>query len=591
MARLLRAAILIACFLYAGRTFAAGGTCPSGANYLNSSTNTVVTLASLGITNCYYVAANGSDSNTGTDESDPWLHAPMMPSCSSACLAVQNGAFGPGVGIILRGGDTWHMGNSGASPYTGGTWNFNGSPYVNGSASNPIYIGVDQTWFSGGAWARPILTGDNPASTSTNLSSCSYQIAPGNDVVSFAARMYYIFDNFELTGLCESDLNASKSDKFVNYSSIEGPMYFFNLYIHGWTHVQFGNPVSPTECTATTVCFNMYAFYGSTQSLNASVGAERIMYNVIDGSDSDPVANGVCYCGSWDSAYNYFGHATNQIVRTLHLFHDNLMEYIVDNGHANVLESVGDAQGTNAVYNNVFRHLAPTGNPNMVGIWVFPFPGSTTDVFNNMMYDVIQQIQMLDIGTAGTHQAMGQENIFNNLWQADPNTVGYVVGCSAQGYPYPTTLANNLYIVDSSTYSSGCASQKQVTFISELSMSNSKGASLGYGSFEAAPFSATSVSAPTVAKGTNVGNLNAAFCSALSVAANSDPTLSGAAAACEADTTYACTYSSTNHAVSCPAQPSVSRPLTSAWDIGPWQFNPTQVPSVIPPAGLTATVQ
>ena len=40
-----------------------GGTCPSGANYVNPSnaTGSLVTLSSLGITNCYYIAANGSD--------------------------------------------------------------------------------------------------------------------------------------------------------------------------------------------------------------------------------------------------------------------------------------------------------------------------------------------------------------------------------------------------------------------------------------------------------------------------------------------------------------------------------------------------
>jgi hypothetical protein len=66
MARLLRAAIVMACFLSAGSAFAAGGTCSSGANYLNATTGAKVTLASLGVTSCYYISAAGSDSNTGT---------------------------------------------------------------------------------------------------------------------------------------------------------------------------------------------------------------------------------------------------------------------------------------------------------------------------------------------------------------------------------------------------------------------------------------------------------------------------------------------------------------------------------------------
>ena len=59
--------------------FASGGSCPSSASYLNSS-GSLVTLSSLGVTSCYYIAANGSDSNNGTTEATPWLHAPGMPS-------------------------------------------------------------------------------------------------------------------------------------------------------------------------------------------------------------------------------------------------------------------------------------------------------------------------------------------------------------------------------------------------------------------------------------------------------------------------------------------------------------------------------
>src|SRR5215469_7541587 len=88
-----------------------GGNCPSSANYLNAATNTMVTLSSLGITNCYYVAANGLDSNTGTSEASPFRHAPGMQQCSGSCASVP-WRLAAGTGIIFRGGDTWHFGNS-----------------------------------------------------------------------------------------------------------------------------------------------------------------------------------------------------------------------------------------------------------------------------------------------------------------------------------------------------------------------------------------------------------------------------------------------------------------------------------------------
>ena len=61
-----------------------GGTCPSGANYLNTATGNLVTLSSLGVTSCFYVAANGSDTNSGTSEASPFLHSPGMKNCSAA---------------------------------------------------------------------------------------------------------------------------------------------------------------------------------------------------------------------------------------------------------------------------------------------------------------------------------------------------------------------------------------------------------------------------------------------------------------------------------------------------------------------------
>jgi hypothetical protein len=93
----------------------------------------------------YYVAANGSDSNNGTAKTTPWQHAPGMPNCSATCASTTPRA---GDSIILRGGDTW---TSSSFP-----WNWKWS----GSSSSPIQVGgLDQTWFAGAIWTRPILTG------------------------------------------------------------------------------------------------------------------------------------------------------------------------------------------------------------------------------------------------------------------------------------------------------------------------------------------------------------------------------------------------------------------------------------------------
>ena len=142
-ARLLRIAILLVCIFIARSAFAAGGLCPSGVPAKGN--------------NCYFIAATGADTNSGTSESSPWLHAPGMPKCSNTCAGVTPSG---GQGLIFRGGDTWHFGNSSATPYVGGLWRW----LWNGSSGNNIYIGVDQSWYNssscGSSWCRPIMSGE-----------------------------------------------------------------------------------------------------------------------------------------------------------------------------------------------------------------------------------------------------------------------------------------------------------------------------------------------------------------------------------------------------------------------------------------------
>jgi hypothetical protein len=92
----------------AARASASGGACPSDAQYINPAnpTGSLVTLASLGVTNCFYIAANGSDSNSGISEASPWVHAPGMPNCASGSACHITPVAGEG--FIFRGGDTWH---------------------------------------------------------------------------------------------------------------------------------------------------------------------------------------------------------------------------------------------------------------------------------------------------------------------------------------------------------------------------------------------------------------------------------------------------------------------------------------------------
>jgi hypothetical protein len=239
-----------------------GGTCPSAAQYINTAniTGPLVTLASLGVTQCVYFANSGADTNTGLDETHPLLHAPFMPNCASNCSTLQS-SFAAGWGIIARGGDTWHYFSG--TPLIGlpagwptGTNGYAWRPTVSGTITNPVYIGVDKTWFTGASWTRPIITEDNPIFTpsapnptlldSTAVASCAFP--SGNlDAMAVTGPTFIVVDNFEWTGMCWNDHTdtGTGTNEHSYIKQLQGggtgssPRWFFNQYMHGWSHTRF----------------------------------------------------------------------------------------------------------------------------------------------------------------------------------------------------------------------------------------------------------------------------------------------------------------------------------------------------------------
>jgi len=565
--------------------------CPSAANYTSPTnpTGSLVTLASLGITKCSFIAANGSNSNDGASEVTPWLFSPGMNACSVDCT---NSAITAGAGFIFRGGDTWHFGNSGASPYAGvvtacatngtvaGGLCMAGSSRK-GTSANPIYIGVDKSWFTGGSWARPILTADNPACNAllvngttcltsgiTGLSgaiqyyvnACTYQVGTANILTNFNDAGFQIFDNLELSGLCAQAVGQPNgANTFVRYSTLAGPNSFLNLYIHNATHLQFAGFNGGPNCTVSTVCFNLFAFQGRAATANPG---ENILLNAVDFSDSDGSGAGLLSSGGYNVAYNYIGSTSQALPNTAHLFHDNLYENFFENGHSNMIESA-EVAGTNAIYNNVFRHVDTTGATGSVMLWPGPVANTDTDyIFNNLGYDVAS-VQYLNNGGVGITTNNGNYKYFNNTWQSNVNQPILRIN----GTPLGTvTDTNNHYITDGSPYNLG--SPGSWTAAKPLLMTNSVATATGYTSSQTFAFAPTSGGSPTVGVGNNV---TSTLCAALTTAAGSDATLADAAAACGKDTRYACTYNSTTHTNTCPARTTVARPVSTPWDIGAYE--------------------
>jgi hypothetical protein len=497
--------------------------------------------ASAAATN-YYIASSGLDSNNGTSKGTPWLHAPGMTGCSGHCSSYSPA---PGDRFIFRGGDAWHYSTGAGTPV--------GIPWVwswNGSVANPIYLGVDQTWYSGNTWVRPILNGDNPLTT-TPVARCSYDQSTTAFVYLNAANV--MFDNFEIFGGCWHGTQNGYGLCCLNYIAKGVPsnpanIVIENAYLHGWSHVTFSCASGATSGN----CDGAQGISGDSHSTGGQ--GNQIIGVVVDGSDSDPTS---LYAVAWDcydihqSVFRY--NANSVVCNNMHTFHDNLIEYISESSdgqmHSNGFEFNSEWAGSNTIYNNLVRHITAA-----VAAWSNP---SQVDYqYNNVVYDVIANTWYVDATGGGS-----QLNFWNNT------LVGGQIGCSG-GYcvngGWEGVLKNNLLI--------GVAIQGRV-------ISNTTTTSWTPGQATTAGYGASNNYAPPNQNCNGVtpcpigaGSDLSAFCS----------TVSGLCT----DTTNACSYSTTTHSMNCPARTTVNRPIGSPWDTAAYQYQASQRPA--PPTGLTA---
>jgi hypothetical protein len=568
--------------------FAAGGGCPANLPVTGNS--------------CYFIAANGSDANNGTSESTPWLHAPGMPNCSGNCASV---APSSGKGFIFRGGDTWHFGDSRATPYTGGGWNINAnwgtdsSCIYEGTTTGCIYYGVDKNWYAGSSWTRPIMTADNPPSTSL-VSSCTYQVAGsfwGNNTLMLMG-VATIIDNFELTGMCSQDVNTQPGalDIYIAYGGTgiggSGMAFIENVYIHGWT--------------ATSAAGTGGFGYTGTLIGGGDNGLQTLDHIVIDGSDSNP--------GTWSwGEYPSFYHFRDSIVRNTtngagqwcHDIHDNIFENIVQPNHPNhnnILECNDDANGQavnqphntpNVVYNNIIRH----SNSN-VDLWFCP-ENVPEYWFNNLFYDTEGEgWSYAGPPTYGCPNTGGQF-MFNNTF-VDGNLGSYPHPCYVptvnHGGQYLTVY--NEHLINTS-FDSGTTPCTGLNSATNISMSDGVATSQGYttgspGSYlsNTCANDGTTPCAPTSSSNSTVGagGNHQAYCTALA-SVTSEPAIgTDAASACKYGTTDACSYDTTSHTMICPRQTPVARPGSGAWDSGIYEYaNSGGAPA--PPSNLQALPQ
>lgn len=574
-------AFFVGLFLVAvfGTAHAAGGSCPSAANMDGG--------VYAAPTSCYYVDfVNGSDTNTGTDESRPWQHAIGMTGCSGTCGST---TLTGGNGVIFKGGVTWDYS---IWPWSLTSGSGGGDLYGGCTGSSCIYYGVDKSWYAGSSWTRPVLSGGDWSNPGTNT-VCRYDMnSSSNSMVKAINTKNFIFDNFEISGMCLQSSASNDSSMINNGGGGAGNNTFENIYFHrvAWsssvntasylavysgssnTGVHFTyNVVDFTDSGATSTYTNGGQGYYSGEVLRGGFVYydHNVIYNVDDASDINPVSVN----------NNYFFNAAAQVNN------GSIHPHIGNDGgcaatttwYNNVIDTLWSGQGqgfadntcTYYIFNNVVSNSAVGGN-----LW---FMGGTHTTqtfyfFNNTMECGA------DGGSVG--DACSRDNganiyVYNNHYVTAAGSAVHECGNNQSCNTWNT----NAGMTANATFNSVPAWPIQELVNQSKATANGQ----GYTYRQNYQFSPTSAGSATVGVGAN----KTAYCNA--IASSNAATASADASACQHDTTYAVTYDQTNHVAVASSKVPNARPTTGAWDVGAYMFGSSSTPN--PPNGLVAIVQ
>ena len=514
----------------------------------------------------YYVDyVGGSDANDGLAKTTggghgAWQHVPGMKNATGVAAAYTMTA---GDSIILKGGVTWPMN-------TTGCWQL---PAGHGTAGNPVYFGVDQTWYTGGAWTRPILNGNG-----VSIGAC--QAITTNNFL-FIAASYITIDNFEFTGGRAGSTSGCSGvdgvcDSYIFIYSGGNPTNTIieNTYMHG---VTTANP----NCSVSG-CQPWVALYNATQAAN--YGNSLAIGNVIDGSDSgdylaDPSCTGVCESelsgiegNWWELSENIVRYVDEGYDGVFNLVHDSLIEWIrasnntSSGAHANGIQ-YDDAPYGCAVYDNVVRHTNPVNGVNARGVQTFGISNKHLTncwVFGNDVYDTTVNNQFNVWYTSSDHSARGSQWVFNNTVAGGPEGAPNDApgGASCVTAPWDLCWWDNNHVITNATSgplascTTNCTDGGHSIF---QTLTAANGIGQGYFSSSTYAYSPGFLTSITVGAGANLASL----CTTISA------TNAAAGTACLSDTTYGVSYNTSNHTATFPARTVVAR--IAPWSVGAYQ--------------------
>jgi hypothetical protein len=563
--------VLVAIF-WAGPARAAGGSCPAG--------------VPSGITKCYFVDfSQGSDSNTGTDESHPLKHAVGMQGCVGICGSM---SVTGGVGVIFKGGVTWDYTIWPWAPAKSGT---DGADLFGGcTGPGCIYYGVDRNWFTGTSWSRPIFSAGGWSNPGTNTACFKDTSASGGTFLSLSYTKFIIVDNFEFTGMCSST-GANGKTYYIQNSNGSGGGNFTveNCYFHG---VRFPASAPPSHG-------DYWAAIGTFD------GTLHFTHNVVDGTDAGPTSNYTAgsqnrftgegiYAGTVYVDHNVFRNLTQALDIVPVSVNNNLFSNAAaSSAQTNVHSHIANDNGCTSPQTTIFNNVVDT----IVSGQGWQPGGSNCSVYffdNVWSNSVMSQVggRLLNVGPPNNtfyffnntmecsqdgEPASGSCGHFNQatFYVFNSHFIGGAVDCG-QGVSACASWVTSMGTTLQASFSLIPGSPADIIYQSQSSANGQ-----GYTYSQQYRFSPTSASRATVGTGVN----QTAICDTIID--------SNAKAECKQDTTYAVAYDQINHAVMPSGRVPNQRLATGAWDVGAYQYGTSSGGgggSVQPPSGLAAAV-
>ncbi|HEY4245830.1 MAG TPA: hypothetical protein VGM64_03175 [Lacunisphaera sp.] len=412
----------------------------------------------------YYIDfASGSDTNNGISKSTPWKHHPDM-----AGSTVKGFAHSAGDQYIFKGGVTWDP----------TCWPMTLS--AGGSSSANDYYGVDQTWYTGGSWRRPVF-------------DRSYTAA-STDLLSFGSANYITVDSIELEHL---NTTNAYGVWLINGAGGGVKSTIKNCYIHGWRTTAAnddahggvgGMPYAPFSTTLTLD--NTEIENSENGGSNANGVCVRAVGIIQNGCKIHDNSSAVLFCLDFNGSYLY--NISGAGFDSTYHFNGIYIDPV----------SMGQKQG---YIRNSFLHDT-AGGANMAYINVRG--GATITMYDNVLYGTMSaqggvEIEPFQYGGEGVGNLLAYNNTICNY--SSSAAAFHVV--TRTGQPVGVLSLYNNHVINAGSVTDAKAGVNANTFNSASNLLQSASTATSQGYTLSNLYAPTSTSSSTYNAGTNIAGL------------------------------------------------------------------------------------